>query len=141
MDKTKLQHLGIYIWVIKLFLKSIKVSMMVTFGRRKRIWMKGVSGEGREESESCSVMSNSLQPHGLDSAWNSPGQNTGMGNHSLLQGIFSTQGSNPGLPHYRQILYQLSHKGSPLSITKELYKKGLNDAGNHNGGSHRAEIL
>ena len=109
MDKTKLQHLGIYIWVIKLFLKSIKVSMMVTFGRRKRIWMKGVSEEGREESESCSVMSNSLQPHGLDSAWNSPGQNTGMGNHSLLQGIFSTQGSNPGLPHYRQILYQLSH--------------------------------
>ena len=32
---------------------------------------------------------------------------------ALLQGIFTTQGSNPGLPHYRQILYQLSHKGSP----------------------------
>ena len=45
--------------------------------------------------------------------WNSPGQNTGVGSLSLLQGIFSTQGSNPGSPHCRQILYQLSHKGSP----------------------------
>ena len=56
-------------------------------------------------------MSNSLWPHGLKSTWNSPGQNTGVGNLSLLQGIFPTQGSNPGLPHCRQILYQLSHKG------------------------------
>ena len=40
-------------------------------------------------------------------------KNTGVGSHSLLQGIFPTQGSNPGLPHCRQILYQLSHKGSP----------------------------
>ena len=59
------------------------------------------------------VMSNSVQPQGLYSPWNSPGQNTGMGSHSLLQGTFPTQGSNPGLLHYRQILYQLSHKGSP----------------------------
>ena len=44
---------------------------------------------------------------------NSPGQNIGMGSLSLLQGIFRTQGSNPGLLHCRQILYQLSHKGSP----------------------------
>ena len=43
----------------------------------------------------------------------SPGQNTGVGSLSLLQGIFPTQGSSPGLPHCRQILYQLSHKGSP----------------------------
>ena len=48
------------------------------------------------------------------SPWNSPGQNTGVGSLSLLQGIFPTQGSNPGLPHCRWILYQLSHKGSPL---------------------------
>ena len=47
------------------------------------------------------------------SPWNSPGQNTGVGSLSLLQGIFPTQGSNPGLPHCRQILYQLSHKGNP----------------------------
>ena len=63
--------------------------------------------------ESCSVVSNSLQPHGLYSPWNSPGQNTGVGSLSLLQGIFPTQRSNPGVPHCRQILYQLSHKGSP----------------------------
>ena len=42
------------------------------------------------------------------------GKNTGVGCHSFLQGIFPTQGSNPGLPHCRQILYQLSHQGSPL---------------------------
>ena len=43
----------------------------------------------------------------------SPGKNTGMGGHSLLQGIFPTQESNPGLPHCRQILDCLSHQGSP----------------------------
>ena len=64
-------------------------------------------------NESRSVMSDSLQPHGLYSSQNSQGQNTGMGSLSLLQGIFPTQGSNPGLPHCRQILYQLCHKGSP----------------------------
>ena len=41
-----------------------------------------------------------------------PRKNTGVGCHALFQGIFPTQGSNPGLPHCRQILYQLSHKGS-----------------------------
>ena len=65
------------------------------------------------ESESRSVTSDSLPPHGLYRPWNSPGQNTGVGSVSLLQGIFPAQGSNPGLPHCRQILYQLSHKGSP----------------------------
>ena len=65
------------------------------------------------ESESHSVTSNSLQPHGLYSPWNSPGQNTGVGSLSLLQGIFPTQGWNPGLPGCRWILYQLSHRGSP----------------------------
>ena len=47
------------------------------------------------------------------SPWNSPGQNIGVSSLSLLQGIFSTQGSNPDLPHCRQILHQLSHKGNP----------------------------
>ena len=47
--------------------------------------------------ESCSVVSDSLQPHGLFSPWNSPDQNTGVGSLSLLQGIFPTQGWNPGL--------------------------------------------
>ena len=53
-----------------------------------------------------------LPPHGLYSPWNSPGQNPGVGSLSLLQGIFPTQGSNPGLPHGRWILYQLSHQGN-----------------------------
>ena len=60
-------------------------------------------------SESHSVVSDPLRSHGLYSPWNSPGQNTGVGSLSLLQGIFPTQGSNPGLPHGRRILYQLSH--------------------------------
>ena len=63
--------------------------------------------------ENCSVVSNSLRPHGLYSPWNSLGLNTGVSSLSLLQGIFPTQGANPGLLHCRQILYQLSHKGSP----------------------------
>ena len=63
-------------------------------------------------SESCSVMSNSLQVHGLYNPWNSPGLNTGVGSLSVLQGIFPTQGLNPGLLHCRSILYQMSHKGS-----------------------------
>ena len=72
------------------------------------------------ESESYSVMSTSMRPHGLWSPWNSPGQNTGLGSLSLLQGIFPTQGSNAGLLHCRWILCQLSHKGSPLH--SYLYK-------------------
>ena len=67
-------------------------------------------------SESRSVVSDSLRPHGLYSPWNCPGQNTGVGNLSLLQGIFPTQGSNPGLPHCRQILSQLSHKGAEVQL-------------------------
>ena len=68
-------------------------------------------------SESCSVMSNSLWPHGLYSPWNSLGQNTGVGSHSLPQGIFPTQESNPGLPHCRRTVYRLSHRWSPYIIT------------------------
>ena len=61
-------------------------------------------------SESHSVMSDSLWPHGLYSPCNSPGQNTGVGSHSLLQGIFPTQRSNQGLLHCRQTLNQLSYQ-------------------------------
>ena len=46
---------------------------------------------------------------------------SGLGSHSLLQGIFPTQGSNPGLPHCRQIIYQLSHKGSPRILEGVAY--------------------
>ena len=64
-------------------------------------------------SESRSVVSDLLRPHGPYSPWNSPGQNTGVSSHSPLQGIFPTQGLNTGLPHCRRILYQLSRQGSP----------------------------
>ena len=69
-------------------------------------------------SVSLSVMSTSLWPHGLYLTtllcpWNSPGKNTGVGCCSLLQGIFLNQESKLGLLHYRQILYYLSHQGSP----------------------------
>ena len=78
-------------------------------------------------------MSDSLRSYGLYSPWNSPGQNTGVGSCSLLQGntgvgscsllqgIFPTQGSNPGLLHCRKILYQLSHKGSPRILEWVTY--------------------
>ena len=76
-----------------------------------------------KESESgcCSVVSNSFQPHRLYSPWNSPGQNTRVGSLSILQGIFLTQGLKPGLPHCRQTLYQLSHKGSPRTLEWVAY--------------------
>ena len=76
-------------------------------------WWVTVHGE----SESCSVVSDSLRPRGLYSPWNSPGQNIGVGSLSLLQGTFPTQGWNPGLLHCRQILDQLSHKGSLVSAS------------------------
>ena len=61
-------------------------------------------------------MSLSWRPRGLFSPWDSPGQNTGVGSLSLLQGIFPTQGLNPGLLHCRWILHQLSHEGSPAWV-------------------------
>ena len=54
------------------------------------------------------------------SPWNSPGQNTGVGNFSLLHGIFPTQGSNHSVLHCRWILYQLSHKGSPQKSERTI---------------------
>ena len=66
----------------------------------------------------CSVVFNSLRPYGLQPTrlfcpQDSSGKNTGVGCHALLQGIFPTQGLNEGLSHCRQILYCLSHQGSP----------------------------
>ena len=71
--------------------------------------------------------------HGL----NSPGQNTRVGSLSLLQGIFPTQGSNPGLPHCRWILYHLGHKGSPRLLEWVAYpfSNGSSQPRNWNGVS------
>ena len=79
------------------------------------------------ESVSRSAVSDSLQPHRLYSPWNSPGQNTGVGGLPLLQGIFPTQGSNPGLLHCRWILYQLSHKEGYLYLWFVMYLAVLQD--------------
>ena len=73
------------------------------------------------ESESHSVMSDSLRTPGLHSPWTSPGQNTGVGSLSLLQEIFLTQGSNPDLPQCRYIPYQLSQQGSPRILEWVAY--------------------
>ena len=81
----------------------------------------------RHESQSVSwsVVSDSLPPHELEPSrlicpWNSPGKNTGVSSHFLLQGIFPTQWWNPGLLHGRQILYHLSHQESPNFTLKFL---------------------
>ena len=72
------------------------------------------------KGESHSVLCNSAT-HGLYSPWSSPGQNTGVGSHSLLQGIVPSKGSNPSLSHCRKILYHLSHKGSPRILEWVAY--------------------
>ena len=80
-------------------------------------------------SESRSVVSNSLwkllSRVRLFATWDSPGQNTGVGSRSLLQGIFPTQGLNQGLLPCRRILYQLSYQGSPTEGHEHLSCKGL----------------
>ena len=81
----------------------------------------------RSDVLSRSVMSDSLQP--LDSLpgssvhGDSPGKDTGVGSLSLLQGLFPTQESNPGLPHCRQILYQLSYQYLPRKYLLEIFTK------------------
>ena len=122
------------IFIISFFFKSLdtgSVSLLIT--SRKSIILELVSVDciffflsmGHiflflTVSQSHSVMSNFLWPHWLYSPWNSLGQNTGMGSFSRLQRTFPTQGSNPGLPHCRWILYQLSHKGSPSFLLSGL---------------------
>ena len=78
-----------------------------------------VNLDSSSKNKSHLVVSDSLWPHGLSSPWNSPGENTGAGSLSLLQGIFPTQGSNPGLLHCRRILDQLSYKGNPQGTAVE----------------------
>ena len=71
-------------------------------------------------------------PQGPYCPWNSPGQNTGVSSLSLLQGIFPTQGSNPGLLYCRWVLYQLSHEGSPgiLEWVAYLFSSGSSQSRN-----------
>ena len=87
---------------------------------------KLLSPKKKKKSESekkvkVTQLCSTMQPYGLYSSGSSLGQNSGVGSLSLLQGIFPVQGSNPGLPHCGQILYQLSHQGSPRRLEWVAY--------------------
>ena len=114
LSNVSLSFLHLFSWLGSSFflvLWSILLFVCITLYFSKHIL------KDMKWSESRSVTSDSLQLHGLYSPWNSSGQNTGVGSHFLHQGLFPTQGSNPDLLHCRQILYQLSYKGS-LVYTK-----------------------
>ena len=84
-------------------------------------------------AQSCPTICNPMDcsPSGSSVHGDSPGKNTGVGCHALLQEIISTQGSNPGLPHCRRILYHLSHQGNPRTLERVAYPffRGLPDQG------------
>ena len=105
-------------WCSPLYLPKLEMSReKAQSWLRYRLWG---ALEVKWSEVSYSTMPNSLWPRGLYSPWNSPGQNTGMGRLSFLQ-IFPTHGWNPGISHYRQILYQLRHKGSPRILEWVAY--------------------
>ena len=98
-----------------------------TLGEGAEPCLRSVMKRGERDWEGgkkAKVVSDFLQLHGLYSPRNSPGSNTGVGSCSLLQVIFPTQELNPGLQHYRRILYQLSHQGSPR---RSIRKRGERD--------------
>ena len=92
----------------------------LTFTSKVKNWKRYVKVK---VARSCPTLCDPGQT--LNSLWrlfvNSAGQNTGMFSLSIAQGIFSTQGSNPGLTPCRQILYQLSHKTSPRKLEWVAY--------------------
>ena len=101
--------------------------------------------KNKAESESRSVMSDSLRPHGLYPArllcpWDSPSKNTGVGHHNLLQGIFLTQGQNPGLPHCRRILYHLSHQRNQRVLEGVAYPFSSRSSQPRNRGSPALQV-
>ena len=114
---TKIKYITIRAWNYTIVLFNIV---------KEVIWKK-------VERFSCSVVSDSLQPHRLLPTrlfcpWNSPGKNTGVGSHSLLKGIIPFQGLNLGLLKSRQILYHLSHQGvgTNMKMTDNLNHDILN---------------
>ena len=107
-------HIFLHAWVIFSFFHH----GFIVFGYRSFASVKS--------SESHSVVSDSLRPHGLFGPWSPPGQNTGVGNHSLLQGLFPTQKSNWGLLHWRYILHQFTYQGSLCFYTLKIhYQKNM----------------
>ena len=100
------------LWISELFLSlhlsPLQVSALLTLAGL--VSFSAVSSTQLKVTQSCPTLCNPR-----NSPWNSPGQNTGDGSCSLLQGIFPTQELNQGLLHCRRILYQLSYQGSPES--------------------------
>ena len=104
--------INIYFNIKNVILKYEKVIFNYCYILLNMAWKERVKVKAAQLcSTLCDPMDCSLLR--LLCPWNSPGKNTGVGGHSLLQGIFPTQGLNPGLPHCKWILYQLSHQGSP----------------------------
>ena len=95
--------------------------------------LKGAESEMKVAQSSLTL----CDPHVLYSPWNSPGKNTGIGSLSFLQGNFPTQGSNPGLPHCRRVLYQLSQRGRPRILEWVAYpfSSGFSQPRNRTGVS------
>ena len=91
-------------------------SKLRTTGVQVCVWLVAQSCPTICDPMNCSPPGSSV--HG-----DSPGKNTGVGCHALLQGIFPTQGSNPGLPHCRQIFYHLSHQG--IQVGKKISKENF----------------
>ena len=118
-----------------------------------RIFVKGLyqllerkRGGDNRRKWGHSILFDSLRPHGLLPTrlfrpWGFPGKSTGVGCHCLLQGIFPTQGSNPGIPHGRQMLYRLSHQWSDnRRKAEENCRCGLEDTWSHRDFEWRAYI-
>ena len=95
-----------------------------------------LSYEGNSPQNKYAVLSCSVISHFFVTSWTVACQaplcmgilqhkSTGVGCHALLQGIFPTQGSNPGLLHCKQILYHLSHQGSPCVLTSIIFVENL----------------
>ena len=107
--------------------------------QRVRRWLLETEADIGLTVFSCSVVSDSLRSHGLQPArllcpWDSPGKNTEVACHALLQGIFPTQGLNPGLLPCRLILYCLSHEASKLGtyfkcrvVTRKIWDDNYSD--------------
>ena len=96
-------------------------------------------------AQSCPTLCDPMacSPPGTSVHGDSPGKNTGVDCHSLLQGIFPTQGLNPGPPHCRRILYHLSHKGNPRILEWVAYPllQGILTQESNQGLLHCRQIL
>ena len=110
-----------YFWAIESNVNLINMYLFNSYCMQWDAYVCCMRWSASKKGVSYSALSDSLWPHGLYPAsllcpWNSPGKNTSVGSHSLLQGLFPTQGSNPGLLHCRKVLYHLSHQGSHPGI-------------------------